>query len=177
MHRPDADNIVTLAAPPDTFALRCRVNDEPVERDVAVDRSLLAFLRDDLGLTGTKGACLEGECGSCTVIADGVPIDSCMTLACQMNGRKVTTIEGLARGDRLAVLQQCFIDSGAAQCGYCTPGLIMAAEARLRADPGATENDIVECIEANICRCTGYASILSAIRAAAKELCATETGA
>ena len=164
------DNTPSSIAEADSFRIRCTINGRPIDREVAVDRSLLAFLRDDLGLTGTKGACLEGECGSCTVMMDGRPIDSCMTLACQVNDREVTTIEGLAHDERLAPIQRAFIDTGAAQCGYCTPGLIMAAHARLLENPQPSAEELVECIEANICRCTGYASIMAAVRNAATEM-------
>ena len=152
-----------------TFPLRCTINGQPVECRVPVDRSLLFFLRDDLGLTGTKGSCLEGECGSCTVLIDGVPFNSCVTLAAQVNGRHIVTIEGLAQGDRLNVLQEKFLEAGAAQCGYCTPGLIMAAQALLQDNPQITEEQLIKGVEGNICRCTGYASIVAALRSAHRE--------
>ena len=149
--------------------LRCTVNDQAVERAVDADVTLLEFLRDHLGLTGAKGSCLEGECGSCTVIVDGQAVNSCLVLAAQVQGGRVETIEALAHGDRLHVLQEKFLDSGAAQCGYCTPGLIMAAKALLDDNPQPTEQEFFEGMEGNICRCTGYASICEAIRAAARE--------
>jgi len=147
----------------------CTVNGAAVDRDADLDRTLLDFLRDDLGLTGTKGSCLEGECGSCTVILDGAAVNSCLVLAAQTQGCKVETIEGLANGDKLHVLQDKFLASGAAQCGYCTPGLIMAAKVLLDADPNPNEQVFFEGMEGNICRCTGYAAICEAIRSAAKE--------
>ena len=153
-----------------TFRLRCSVNGEAIERDVAADRSLLSFLRDDLCLTGTKGSCLEGECGSCTVLIDGVPFNSCITLAARVNGRNVTTIEGLARDDKLSVLQEKFVETGAAQCGYCTPGLIMAAHALVQNNPEITEEQLIKGVEANLCRCTGYAAVVEAIRSAHREI-------
>lgn len=159
-----------VTAAPAILRLRCTVNGRTVERDVSVDRPLLAFLRDDLGLTGTKGSCLEGECGSCTVLLDGVPINSCMSLAGQCRGRDITTIEGLAGDDGLAILQEKFIDAGAAQCGYCTPGLIMAAHALLQENAELTEDQLLTAVEANLCRCTGYASIVEAIRSAHREM-------
>jgi len=149
--------------------LACTVNGRAIDRSVNIDRTLLDFLRDDLGLTGTKGSCLEGECGSCTVILDGAAVNSCLVLAAQTQGQTVETIEGLANGDKLHVLQDKFLASGAAQCGYCTPGLIMAAKVLLDADPNPSEQAFFEGMEGNICRCTGYAAISEAIRSAARE--------
>ncbi len=149
--------------------LACTVNGRAIDQSVDLDRTLLDFLRDDIGLTGTKGSCLEGECGSCTVILDGQAVNSCLVLAAQTQGRRVETIEGLANGDKLHVLQDKFLASGAAQCGYCTPGLIMAAKVMLDADPNPSEQAFFEGMEGNICRCTGYAAICEAIRAAARE--------
>ena len=153
----------------DHLRLHCTVNGRPIDRDVEQNRTLLDFLRDDLGLTGTKGSCLEGECGSCTVVLDGMAVNSCLVLAAQVEGRGVETIEGLAHGYKLHVLQEKFLASGAAQCGYCTPGLIMAAKALLDANPNLTEQAFFEGMEGNICRCTGYAAIAEAIQAAARE--------
>ncbi len=150
------------------WPLRCTINGAPVEGAIEADLTLLEFLRDHLGLTGAKGSCLEGECGSCTVIVDGQAVNSCLVLAAQVQGGRVETIEALAHGDRLHVLQEKFLDSGAAQCGYCTPGLIMAAKALLDDNPQPTEQEFFEGMEGNICRCTGYASICEAIRAAAR---------
>ena len=149
--------------------LQCTVNGRAIDRAVDLDRTLLDFLRDDLGLTGTKGSCLEGECGSCTVILDGQAVNSCLVLAAQTQGRRVETIEGLANGDKLHVLQDKFLASGAAQCGYCTRGRIMAAKVLLDANPNPTEEAFFEGMEGNICRCTGYAAICDAVRFAAKE--------
>lgn len=152
-----------------TWRLQCNVNGKPVDAEVEQDETLLFFLRDRIGLTGTKGSCLEGECGSCTVIVDGRAINSCLVLCPQMQGRKIETIEGLANGDKLHVLQDKFLASGAAQCGYCTPGLIMAAKAMLDVNPNPGEEEFFEGMEGNICRCTGYAAICEAIRSAARE--------
>jgi carbon-monoxide dehydrogenase small subunit len=152
-----------------TWRLRCTVNGNPVELDVEQEDTLLTVLRDRLGLIGTKGACLEGECGSCTVLMDGRPVNSCLILAPQAQDRSIETIEGLAHGDKLHVLQEKFLASGAVQCGYCTPGLIMAAKALLDKTPDPTEEELVEGMEGNICRCTGYSAIRKAIRAAARE--------
>ena len=150
--------------------LSCTVNGAPVEADIDPRLTLLSFLRDHLLLTGTKGACLEGECGSCTVLVEGQPANSCIMLAAQAQGRSIETIEGIGDDEKLHVLQRHFIASGAAQCGYCTPGLIMAAKALLDANPNAGEEELVAAIEANICRCTGYESILRAIRGAREEM-------
>ncbi len=152
-----------------TWRLQCTVNGLAVDIEVPQDETLLTTLRDRLGLTGSKGSCLEGECGSCTVIVDGMAMNSCLVLAAQMQGRAIQTIEGLADGKKLHVLQDKFLAAGAAQCGYCTPGLIMAAKAFLEDNPDATEDAFVTALEGNICRCTGYAAIREAMRAAAKE--------
>jgi len=158
------------AAPQDPrWRLQCTVNGQAVEVDVPPDETLLTTLRDRLGLTGTKGSCLEGECGSCTVIIEGEAANSCLVLSAQVQGLCVETIEGLACGDKLHVLQEKFLDAGAAQCGYCTPGLIMAAKVLLEANPNPTGEAFFEGMEGNICRCTGYASICEAIRSAAAE--------
>ncbi|HWL92150.1 MAG TPA: (2Fe-2S)-binding protein, partial [Phycisphaerae bacterium] len=126
-------------------------------------------LRERLGLTGTKGSCLEGECGSCTVIVDGEAANSCLLLSPQVQGCSVETIEGLAEGKKLHILQDKFLASGAAQCGYCTPGLIVAAKVLLERNPKPTDDEFFEGMEGNICRCTGYKSICEAVRAAAVE--------
>jgi carbon-monoxide dehydrogenase small subunit len=152
-----------------TWRLQCTVNGNPVDLDVEQDDTLLSVLRDRLGLTGTKGSCLEGECGSCTVIVDGEAVNSCLVLAPQMQGCTIETIEGLAHGDKLHVLQEKFLASGAIQCGYCTPGLIMAAKALLDRTPNPTEEEFLQGMEGNICRCTGYTAIRQAVREAARE--------
>ncbi|MBN2560766.1 MAG: (2Fe-2S)-binding protein [Phycisphaerae bacterium] len=152
------------------WLLKCTVNGDPVEVEIEQDETLLTVLRERLGLTGTKGSCLEGECGSCTVIVNGQAVNSCLVLAAQVQGGAVETIEGLARSGKLHVLQETFLSKGAVQCGYCTPGLIMAAKALLDANPDPTEEELLEGMEGNICRCTGYAAIREAIREAAREL-------
>lgn len=149
--------------------LSCQVNGKPVSIDVEQGETLLWTLREKLGLTGTKGSCLEGECGSCTVLVDGQPVNSCLMLAAQAEGHRVETIEGLTHGEKLHVLQEKFLASGAAQCGYCTPGLIMSAKALLEQNPNPSEKEFFEGMEGNICRCTGYVSICEAIKSAAKE--------
>ena len=157
---------------PDTaeqIPVQCRVNGADVRVKIDHDETLLWMLREKLGLTGTKGSCLEGECGSCTVLVDGRAVNSCLALAAQMQGRSVETIEALANGHKLHLLQENFIASGAAQCGYCTPGLIMAAKALLESNPNPSPEEFFEGMEGNICRCTGYAAISEAIRTAARE--------
>lgn len=158
-----------MSEPATTYRLQCRVNAQPVAIEIEPGETLLWTLRERMGLTGTKGSCLEGECGSCTVLVDGQAVNSCLTLAAQMEGRTIETIEGLAHGDKLHVLQDKFLASGAAQCGYCTPGLIMSAKALLEQTPNPTEQEFFEGMEGNICRCTGYASICEAIKSAARE--------
>ncbi len=148
---------------------RCTVNGQRIERDLPASTTLLNALRDHCSLTGTKGACEEGECGSCTVLLDGVPVNSCLVLAAQTQDREVMTIEGLAHGEKLHILQDKFLATGAAQCGYCTPGLIMAAAALLQQHPEPTPREFLEGMEGNICRCTGYKAISEAIYQAAEE--------
>ncbi len=131
--------------------------------------TLLSVLRDKLGLTGVKSGCEKGECGACTVIMDGKAVMSCLVLAVEADGKEITTIEGLAGADGLHSLQQSFIDGGAIQCGFCTPGMIMTAKALLDANPHPTKEEIKAGINGNICRCTGYAKIVKAIQAVADE--------
>lgn len=148
--------------------LELRVNGLPYETVVEPRRTLLEVLRNDCALTGTKNACDAGECGSCTVLLDGQPVKSCITLAVRAQGRSVTTIEGLAGADGpLHPLQQAFIDHGAIQCGFCTPGMILAATALLEENPRPTDGEVREAIGGNLCRCTGYRKIVDAILAAA----------
>lgn len=146
------------------------LNGDPVEAVVKDHLTLLDFLRDQLGLTGTKKGCEQGECGACTVLLDGEPVNSCSTLAVECEGHEVTTIEGLAQNGKLHPIQQQFIDKWALQCGYCTPGMIMSAKALLDRNPHPTELEIREAISGNLCRCTGYAKIVEAIQAAAAEM-------
>ncbi len=144
------------------------LNGNDVRREVPVSRTLIDFLRDDLGLTGTKEGCGKGECGSCTVLVDGKPVNSCLLLAYQANGCKVMTIEGLEENGNLHPLQEAFIEEGAVQCGFCTPGMIMAAKAILDNNPEPTREEIRQGISGNLCRCTGYVKIINAIHSAAK---------
>lgn len=137
---------------------------------------LLDILRGPLGLTGTKEGCGEGECGSCTVLLDGVPVNACLVVAGQCDGRTVLTVEGLASRDTLSDLQEAFVKEGGVQCGICTPGILMAAHALLAANSQPGEGEIRESIAGNICRCTGYQRIVESIRHAAKEQAARESG-
>jgi aerobic carbon-monoxide dehydrogenase small subunit len=131
-------------------------------------RRLLDVLREDLGLTGTKEGCGEGECGACTVLVDGVVVDSCLVPLCQVNGASVDTVEGLASGNDLNILQAAFLETGGAQCGICTPGMLMAGEAFLASGAEGTEDAVREAIAGNLCRCTGYTKIIDAIVLAAQ---------
>ena len=144
------------------------VNGEPVEVDAPGMRRLLDVLREDLGLTGTKEGCGEGECGACSVLIDGAVVDSCLVPVCQVDGSDVRTVEGLAEGGRLSPLQQGFLETGGAQCGICTPGMLIAAQAYLDAGGDGEEDSIREAIAGNLCRCTGYTKIIEAIELAAE---------
>ena len=143
------------------------VNDEIHEALVPVHKTLLEVLREDLGLTGTKHGCELGECGTCTVLVDGQPVLSCLALPLETEGRRITTIEGLAEGARLHPLQQAFAELGAAQCGYCTPGILLSAAALLNERPSPTRQEVKEALAGNLCRCTGYTKILDAVELAA----------
>jgi len=136
--------------------------------EVAPHHTLLEVLRDDLGLTGTKECCLVGECGACTVRVDGMSVDSCLMLAVEADGATVTTVEGLAAGDRLHPLQQAFLETGAAQCGFCIPGQLVSAQALLALNPHPTRAEVEEGLAGNLCRCAGYGQIIEAVLAAAE---------
>lgn len=146
------------------------VNGDTIDAVVKDNMTLLDFLRDEMGLTGTKKGCEQGECGACTVQIDGLPVNSCSTLAVECDGHEVTTIEGVVKDGKLHPIQKQFIDKWALQCGYCTPGMIMSAKSLLESNPHPTELEIREAIEGNLCRCTGYAKIVEAIEAAAAEM-------
>ncbi len=152
------------------FALTCTVNDEPVEILVDDYKTLLEVLREDLGLTGTKHGCELGECGACAVLVDGEPVLSCLQLAVESAERRVTTVEGLVCGGRLHALQETFADLGAAQCGYCTPGILMTAKALLDREKHPSRERIKDALSGNLCRCTGYGQIIDAVEAAAERL-------
>jgi len=143
------------------------VNGRARSIEVAPHHTLLEVLRDDLGLRGTKECCLVGECGACTVLVDAVSVDSCLMLAVEAHGATVTTVEGLATGDRLHPLQQAFLDTGAAQCGFCIPGQLISATALLELNPHPTRADVEEGLAGNLCRCAGYEQIIEAVLAAA----------
>ena len=148
--------------------LNLSVNGETAEVSFAPYKTLLEVLREDLALTGTKHGCELGECGACAVLVDGEPQLSCLVLAVECAGRNVETVEGLARGAELHPLQAAFADLGAAQCGYCTPGILMTAKALLEREPNPSRERIREAISGNLCRCTGYQQIYEAIEAAAQ---------
>jgi carbon-monoxide dehydrogenase small subunit len=135
---------------------------------VPSNMTLLHALRDKLGFTGTKNGCEAGECGACTVLVDGEPMNSCLVLAVELSGREITTVEGLAVNGKLSPIQQAFADLNAVQCGYCTPGMLMAATALLRRNPHPSETDIQEALVGNLCRCTGYQRIIDAVLKASR---------
>ena len=145
------------------------VNGKTERLDVPGGKRLLDVLREDLHLTGVKEGCGEGECGACTVLMDGEAVHSCMVLAGQLTGHSVTTIEGLEEDGRLGVLQNAFVEQGAVQCGYCTPGMIMSAAGLLNRTPDPTEEEIRVALSGNSCRCSGYVQIVRAVRRAAGE--------
>ncbi|MBN1858946.1 (2Fe-2S)-binding protein [Candidatus Bipolaricaulota bacterium] len=146
------------------------VNGDRETADVAVSLTLLEFLRDRLALTGTKEGCGIGECGACTVLFDGLPVTSCLVLAVEADGHEIKTIEGESVDGTLSILQQAFMDAGAVQCGFCTPGMILSARALLSRTPTPTREEIVESIAGNLCRCTGYDAIINAISLAAERV-------
>lgn len=150
--------------------LRFQLNGRPVEIEVAPGRRLLDLLREDLGLIGTKEGCGEGECGACTVLVDGKPRLACLTLAVQVEGKHVLTVEGLAQRGQLHPLQQAFVETAGVQCGFCTPGFLMAAYALLLENPHPTREEVREWLSGNLCRCTGYEQIVEAVLLAAEKL-------
>jgi len=154
----------------DTTTLTLHVNGEPRTVAFPTHHTLLEVLREELGLTGTKHGCELGECGTCTVLIDGQPVLSCLVLAAEMEGREIETVEGLQQGNRLHHLQETFADLGAAQCGYCTPGILMTAKALVAANPAPSREEIRTALAGNLCRCTGYVKILEAVEGAAARL-------
>ena len=150
--------------------LALTVNGESREVLAPVHKTLLEVLREDLGLTGTKHGCELGECGTCTVLVDGEPVLSCLALPVAIEGRAITTIEGMAEGGELHPLQQAFAELGAAQCGYCTPGILLTAQALLDETPTPTRDEIKEALAGNLCRCTGYTKILDAVELASMRM-------
>jgi carbon-monoxide dehydrogenase small subunit len=150
--------------------IQITVNEEEYDLLVHPNKTLLDLLRYDLGLTGTKEGCGEGDCGACTVIVNGKVVTACLVLAVEANGATITTIEGLHKGDALHPIQQAFVDSGAVQCGFCTPGMILTTKALLDEIPNPSEEDIKHYLEGNLCRCTGYTKILDAVNIAIQQI-------
>ena len=144
------------------------VNGEPCEAEIWGGESLLHTLRERLGLPGSKNACEQGECGSCSVLLDGTLVCACLVLAAQADGHEVVTVEGLAPDGKLHPVQEAFVETGAVQCGFCTPGLVMAAADLLSQRPNPSDDEIREALSGNVCRCTGYAKIFDAVRLAAE---------
>lgn len=156
-----------MRAEPQNQTIQLVVNGKTCQAMVAPQATLLELIRDHLGLTGTKEGCGKGQCGACTVLLDGKPVNSCLILAVQAQDHQVVTIEGVEREEELDPIQQAFIDEGAVQCGFCTPGLILSARALLDQHPRPDEDHIKEAISGHLCRCTGYSAIIRAIRRAA----------
>ncbi len=145
------------------YLITLHVNGDSYTRVVKANTLLVNVLRDDLDLTGTKKGCELGDCGSCTVLLEGKPVNSCMVLAVEADGREILTIEGLAQNEKLDQIQEAFVDNAAVQCGYCSSGMIMSAKALLTSNPDPTEQEVREAIAGNLCRCTGYVNIVKAI--------------
>lgn len=160
-----------------TVDIRVTVNGTVYEKTVPCCQTLLRFLREDLFLTSVKEGCNEGECGACTVLLDGRPVNSCLVLAAELNGKEVLTVEGLAEDGRLHPLQEAFIEAGAIQCGYCTPGMLISGIAMLNLYPHPTREQIRKEMEGNICRCTGYTRIADAVLLAVEKMDAARTEA
>jgi carbon-monoxide dehydrogenase small subunit len=150
--------------------IQITVNEKEYDLLVRANRTLLDLLRYDLGLTGTKKGCDEGDCGACTVIVNGKVVNSCLVLGVEMDGASIMTIEGLQQGDGLHPIQQAFVDSGGVQCGFCTPGMILTTKALLDENPNPSEEEIKHYLEGNLCRCTGYIKILDAVNRAVQLL-------
>lgn len=150
--------------------IKLTVNGKEYELQVRPWATLLEVVRDDLGLTGAKEGCGEGECGACTVIMDGKAVNSCIVLAVEANGRQITTIEGLAEGDRLHPVQEAFLEMGGMQCGFCTPGMILSTKVLLDGNKNPTDEEIRKGLEGNFCRCTGYTKIFESVKAAAQKI-------
>jgi carbon-monoxide dehydrogenase small subunit len=147
--------------------IRFTLNGKPIQREVANHRLLLDLLRDEIGATGTKEGCGTGDCGACTVLLDGKPVNSCLVLSGELDGSDIVTIEGLQIGPELHPIQKTFLQDGGAQCGYCTPGMLMMSKALLDENPNPSEEDIRFALAGNLCRCTGYAKIVQAVQDAA----------
>lgn len=156
--------------------LQCEINGNPVSLETPPSRKLLQILREDLGLTGTKRSCEIGRCGACMVLIDGEPVNSCLTMAYQCSGKSITTIEGLAPEGELHPVQECFLEEGGYQCGYCTPGMIVSVTALLERNPKPAMAEIEEALSGNLCRCTGYGGILRSIARAIEKGGASHEG-
>jgi carbon-monoxide dehydrogenase small subunit len=154
----------------DRISVRLTVNGKPVQVEAAPGQTLLTLLREDLGLTGTKDGCGAGECGACTVLLDGEAVNACPVLAAQAHGHELLTIEGLAAEGELHPVQRAFVEAGAVQCGFCTPGAILSAVALLAREADPDEREIRQALSGNLCRCTGYAKMVQAVQRAAKEM-------
>lgn len=154
----------------DTIAITLNINGEDHRVQVEPRRTLADTIRDDCGKTGTHIGCEHGVCGSCTIIVDGEPMRSCLMFAVQADGRKLRTVEGLAKGEELHPLQRAFIDNHGLQCGFCTPGFLMLATSVLEKDPNIADADLLDALSSNLCRCTGYQNIIKAVRQAAIEM-------
>ncbi|GBD12412.1 4-hydroxybenzoyl-CoA reductase subunit gamma [bacterium HR24] len=165
----------TVAEATTKAPVRLLVNGQPYELLVPVHRTLLETLREDLQLTGTKHGCEVGECGMCTVLLDGEPVLSCLTLTVEVEGRTVTTVEGLERGGELHPLQKAFAQMGATQCGYCTPAMLLTAKSLLDRSPSPSEDEIREALSGVLCRCTGYIKIIAAVEMAARQMGAPDS--
>jgi carbon-monoxide dehydrogenase small subunit len=165
-----SDVVAVAAEARGSVRMTFSVNGEAAEVLFAPYKTLLEVLREDLGLTGTKHGCELGECGACAVLVDGKPVLSCLVLAVECEGRAIETVEGLSRGSELHPLQAAFADLGGAQCGYCTPGIVMTAKALLDRDPDPGREEIKEAISGNLCRCTGYLQICESIEEAARQM-------
>ena len=163
---PGGSPVSKMMSPKENLAFT--VNGEAHDLEIPVNRTLIDLIKDDLGLVGTKDGCQQGVCGACTVLVDGVPVRSCLELAIRCRGKNVTTVEGLRENGRLHPLQEAFIDNGAVQCGYCTPGFLMMAASFLKENPKPTEHEVREALVGNICRCTGYAGSVRAVMAVAQ---------
>jgi carbon-monoxide dehydrogenase small subunit len=162
---------------PESTLCRLRVNGDPHECAIHPGTTLLEVLRYELGLTGSKQGCDKGDCGACTVVMDGVPVLACITLALACEGREIVTVEGLARGAEPHPLQDALDLTGGAQCGFCTPGILMSAWALLERNPAPTRGEIAHALSGNLCRCTGYTKIFEAIEMAAERMRAANAGA
>lgn len=165
------DEEVSIFYKEDFMELQLIVNGKKINVDIDPTKRLLDFLRDDLGLTGVKEGCSEGECGACTVILNKKAVASCSILAGQVNGDEIITIEGLAQNGELDMIQKAFIEKGAIQCGFCSPGMILSCKALLMRNPNPTEDEIKRAIEGNLCRCTGYNKIVEAVQSVVNRGC------